>query len=43
MNVFYEDMRVLTDISLGIEAEQIVSVVGSNGAGKSTLLKAVSG
>ena len=43
MNVFYEDMRVLTDICLGIEAEQIVSVVGSNGAGKSTLLKAVSG
>lgn len=43
INVFYEDMRVLTDISLGIEAEQIVSVVGSNGAGKSTLLKAVSG
>jgi branched-chain amino acid transport system ATP-binding protein len=43
MNVFYEDMGVLTDISLGIEAEQIVSVVGSNGAGKSTLLKAVSG
>lgn len=43
MDVFYGDMRVLLDISLGIEAEQIVSVVGSNGAGKSTLLKAVSG
>jgi len=43
INVFYEDMKVLTDISLRIDAGQIVSVVGSNGAGKSTLLKAVSG
>jgi branched-chain amino acid transport system ATP-binding protein len=43
INVFYEDLKVLTDISLGIEAAQIVSVVGSNGAGKSTLLKAISG
>jgi branched-chain amino acid transport system ATP-binding protein len=43
LNVFYEDMKVLEDISLGVEAKQIVSVVGANGAGKSTLLKAVSG
>lgn len=43
MNVFYEDMKVLEDISLRIDTKQIVSVVGSNGAGKSTLLKTVSG
>jgi branched-chain amino acid transport system ATP-binding protein len=43
MNVFYEDMKVLEDISLRIDTKQIVSVVGSNGAGKSTLLKTISG
>jgi branched-chain amino acid transport system ATP-binding protein len=43
LNVSYGDLKVLEGISLRIERQQIVSVVGSNGAGKSTLLKSVSG
>ncbi|MBW1736459.1 MAG: ABC transporter ATP-binding protein [Deltaproteobacteria bacterium] len=43
MDVVYRDMQVLWDISLRIEAQEIVSLVGSNGAGKSTIVNAISG
>jgi branched-chain amino acid transport system ATP-binding protein len=39
----YGDVQVLWDISLKVDAGEIVCIVGSNGAGKSTFLRCVSG
>ena len=39
----YGDMPVLSDVSLTVGADEIVSVVGANGAGKTTLLSTISG
>jgi branched-chain amino acid transport system ATP-binding protein len=43
LHVHYGGFQALTDISLNVERDQVVSVLGSNGAGKSTLLKTISG
>jgi len=43
LHVAYGDAPALWDVSLQIDAGQIVSVVGPNGAGKSTLINAVAG
>jgi len=43
INVFYDKLGVLWDISLDVNKGEIVAIVGSNGAGKSTLLKSISG
>jgi branched-chain amino acid transport system ATP-binding protein len=34
---------MINDLSLGVEREELVSLVGPNGAGKSTLLRAITG
>jgi branched-chain amino acid transport system ATP-binding protein len=39
----YGDVRVLWDVSLGVQAREITCIVGSNGAGKTTLLRTISG
>ena len=39
----YGDADVIHDVSLAIEKDEIVSLVGANGAGKTTLLRAISG
>jgi len=39
----YGDVPVLSDVSLSVDADEIVSVVGANGAGKTTLLSTISG
>jgi branched-chain amino acid transport system ATP-binding protein len=39
----YGKLAILHDVSLQVEAGEIVTVVGSNGAGKTTLLRALNG
>jgi branched-chain amino acid transport system ATP-binding protein len=43
LNVYYGGFQALSDISLSVGRDQIISILGSNGAGKSTLLKTISG
>lgn len=43
INVYYDGIRALRDVSLTVGKGEIVSLIGANGAGKSTILKAVSG
>jgi branched-chain amino acid transport system ATP-binding protein len=41
--IAYGDAPAVWDVSLGVEAAEIVAVIGPNGAGKSTLINAVAG
>ena len=44
ISVVYSDViQVLKGVSLSVEKNRIISLLGSNGAGKTTTLKAVSG
>ncbi|NLK51002.1 MAG: ABC transporter ATP-binding protein [Syntrophomonadaceae bacterium] len=43
IDVFYGAIHALKDLSLTVEAGQIVTLIGANGAGKSTTLKTISG
>lgn len=39
----YGDVRVLHDVTLSVDAGEIVSIVGANGAGKTTLMRTIMG
>jgi branched-chain amino acid transport system ATP-binding protein len=43
IHVFYDNIEALKGVSLAVEVEQIVTLVGANGAGKTTTLRAISG
>jgi branched-chain amino acid transport system ATP-binding protein len=43
LNVFYDGLQALYDLSLEIQEEEFVCILGPNGAGKSTLLQAIAG
>lgn len=43
VNVFYDKVQAVKDISLKVAEGEIVTIMGSNGAGKTSLLCAISG
>lgn len=43
IQTFHGKSQALFDVSITVEASEIVALVGSNGAGKTTLLKTISG
>jgi len=43
LQTFYGKSQALFDVSVTVEASELVALVGSNGAGKTTLLKTISG
>src|ERR1700733_4717973 len=43
LTAFYGDFQALRDVSMSVDAGQIVAVIGANGAGKSTLLSCIAG
>lgn len=43
INVFYGKVQALFDVSINMESNEIVSIIGSNGAGKTTLMNTIVG
>ena len=43
INVFYDKVQVLIDISIEVEKGSIITLIGANGAGKTTTLRTISG
>jgi branched-chain amino acid transport system ATP-binding protein len=43
INTFYENSHILHDVSLEVEKEEIVVLLGRNGVGKTTTLKSIMG
>ena len=40
INVFYGGIHALRDVSINVNAGEVVTLIGANGAGKSTTLRA---
>lgn len=43
LNAHYGDFQALYDVSLHVDAGEVVAVIGANGAGKTTLLRSIAG
>lgn len=43
LNVYYDNIHAIKDLSIEVEEGQIVCLIGANGAGKTTTLQSISG
>lgn len=43
IDVYYNDLKAVSEVSLSVNKGEIVALIGSNGAGKSTILRTVCG
>jgi branched-chain amino acid transport system ATP-binding protein len=43
VSVYYDKVRAVSDISLVVDAGDVIALIGANGAGKTTTLRAVTG
>jgi len=43
LSAYYDNIKVLKNISINVKKGEIVSLIGANGAGKSTILNAIAG
>ena len=42
LHVYYGKIHALRGVSLSVDSNQIVTLIGANGAGKTTMLRAIS-
>jgi branched-chain amino acid transport system ATP-binding protein len=43
LNVFYDELQALIEVSIEVHEGELLTIIGSNGAGKTTLLRTISG
>jgi branched-chain amino acid transport system ATP-binding protein len=43
LNVFYDELQALVEVSIEVHEGELLTIIGSNGAGKTTLLRTISG
>ena len=41
LNIWYQDMQVIKNVSLDVEKNKVTAIIGPSGCGKSTLIKSI--